>query len=253
MSPQLNVSLKRYRSFLENFDPRVKLLVTFVALGAMLATERLMLPGLMFVSVLAALLALNLKKTILIRLFAPLIIGFFLFLTQGLWFGHTPVYHWQFGVLELTFYQEGMLLGGLLAVRVMAGASLLLFLTLTTNMEKLIYALKWLRVPTSLIEIMTVAYRYVHIFQEEIARVRKAQKIRFGYISWSKTFRATAGLSGIILVRAFDKSERLYNSMLGRGYTGNMNVASDMEATVNINLTSLILGLTVSLLMILAV
>ena len=230
MSHQLNEVLAKLRQFRETFDPRVKLLATFVALGTMLATDRLLLPIVLFSCSLVALLTLDVKyKSILLRLSPPALIATFLYLSQGLWLGHTPVYHLQFGFLELVFYQEGMLRGGLLALRVMAGASLLLFLTLTTNMEKLIYALKWLKVPTSLIEIMTIAYRYIHIFQEEIVRVRKAQRIRFGYTSWSKTFRATASLSGIILVRAFDKSERLYNSMLCRGYTGSMEVQSYRE------------------------
>lgn len=254
MGPDFSGAFARQNNLLTRFDPRVKLALILIALAGVLLTKNLLLPLILFFVPLGFLTLLGASvRLLMLRIGFALIIAVSIFTTQLFLFGQTPMFTWLAGPFTLTIYQEGIGHGLLLALRVMAGISLLLLLTLTTTMDKLISSLKWFKVPLPLIEMMTIAYHYIFIFWEEMGRVRKAQRIRLGYKDWRKGLQAVASLGGILLLRAFDRSEKLYRSMLGRGYRGSFEVTSQGELASGNGKSSLALGVIIVIFIILAI
>jgi len=218
-----------YESILQKIDPRIKLVFVLIALAIDIMTQRVMIPAGVLALCLVALIitGTDLKYTGK-RMLPALGIALIILITQIFFYGSTPlftipIFHHQM----IVGYMEGLQHGMLLMMRVLAGISLILFLTVTTTVEQLIFAAGWFRLPHPLIEIMTIAYRYIFIFLEEFDRLKKAQKMRLGYSGWRKSLQSVGNLGGIIIIRVFDKSEMLYHTMRSRGYQGKIAVIYD--------------------------
>jgi cobalt/nickel transport system permease protein len=84
-------------------------------------------------------------------------------------------------------------------------------------------ALQQLRFPTKFVQIVLFTYRYIFVFFEEIRRMNNAAKTR-GFETKTRwhTFRTLGNFIGVLLVRSFERTERLYNAMISRGYTGKL-------------------------------
>ena len=46
------------------------------------------------------------------------------------------------------------------------------------------------------------------------------------------TFRTLGNFIGVLLVRSFERTERLYNAMISRGYTGELITLSNFSMTL---------------------
>ena len=78
---------------------------------------------------------------------------------------------------------------------------------------------------------MTLAYSSLFVLLEELQRLQKAQRMRLGYITWWQTVKSTGTVGGILFMRVFDKSQRLWQAMLCRGYDGNIRVSYERSLT----------------------
>jgi len=98
-----------------------------------------------------------------------------------------------------------------------------LLLAMTTPFVDLLWALHRLRVPGTLIAIMSFMYRYLFMLQDEAQRLMRARAARSGGTQrGSLLFRArvTGGMIGSLLLRSMERSERIYTAMIARGYAG---------------------------------
>lgn len=101
-------------------------------------------------------------------------------------------------------------------------------LTVTTAFPDLLWALRALRVPRPLVSIIAFMYRYLFVLADEALRLRRAREARSaagatgggGGLLWRG--RVAGGLVGNLALRAFERSERIYNAMLARGYQGEL-------------------------------
>ena len=105
-----------------------------------------------------------------------------------------------------------------------AGVSMGIGLTaLTTNIE-LIYGLQKLRLPSIIIAIMSFSIRYIDVFIDEFKRVKISMQSR-GYIEKGiKTLLPIAYASGAMLIRGYERGERVYLSMISRGFKGSIQL-----------------------------
>ena len=89
----------------------------------------------------------------------------------------------------------------------------------TTNIE-IIYGLQKLKLPSIIIAIMSFSIRYIDVFIDEFKRVRISMQSR-GYIEKGiKTLLPIAYASGAMLIRGYERGERVYLSMVSRGFNG---------------------------------
>ena len=118
---------------------------------------------------------------------------------------------------RVDFTLEGVVAGGRIGLIVLAGVSLMLVLGLTTPLPRLLGALRWYRVPALLIEIGLLMYRYLFLFAEEATRMRQAQRLRGARVPWRRAMGGFSSLGAILLVRSFERSQRVYDAQRLRG------------------------------------
>lgn len=217
---------------LSSVDGRVKLLLTVAALFAATSTRFWYLPFCFGSLSLIVLILVGVNLQSLWRRFRPiLVLAGFIGLTQVFMNGHTVWFKWHLFSMEWTAYKEGVDRGALFAARIFGGFSVMSVLTFTTTVQEWIQALAWFRVPQSIIEMMTLAYSSLFTLLEELDRLQKAQHMRLGYGSWWRSMQSVGAVGGILFIRVFDKSMRLWQAMRCRGYEGSICVQNEQILT----------------------
>ena len=95
----------------------------------------------------------------------------------------------------------------------------------TTPIDSLCAALRRLHVPSLLVTLLLLTYRYVGVMTEEVAIMTNAYRLR---APGQKGIHISAWGSflGQLLLRSMDRAQELYSSMLLRGYHGHFHYAS---------------------------
>jgi cobalt/nickel transport system permease protein len=198
---------------------RAKVLALGMVLAANLASSSPAWPAAIFVVSAVLLLRSGVPRgTLLKRLMVPWYFAAVVLVTQLLFSGQTEL----FGIGPFVARAEGLARGVLIASKVIGGTAAVLLVSMTTPVTGLLATAAWLRVPRILLEIAVLTYRYLFLLAEEADRIREAQKTRMGYSSWWGTIRSLSTLGGMVVVNSFDRSERVYQSMLMRGYKGQL-------------------------------
>lgn len=116
---------------------------------------------------------------------------------------------------------QGVILAAQITLK--SNAILLAFLSLVATMTiaTLGNALNRIHMPEKIVYLMLLAYRYVFVLEQEYLRLATAIKIRgFEPKTNLHTYRTYAYLFGMLLVRATARADRVYQSMLCRGFKG---------------------------------
>lgn len=121
----------------------------------------------------------------------------------------------------LSFSREGMLLAAAIAVKGIAIVLALLVLLGTLDATTLGHALRHLRAPEKLAQLLLFTVRYLDVLHRESQRLRAAMKVRgFRPRVDRHTYRTYGYLVGMLLVRSFDRAERIMEAMKCRGFRG---------------------------------
>jgi len=119
------------------------------------------------------------------------------------------------------FSQDGLLLAAKIALKGNAIMLTILILIGTMEVNTLGHALSHLRVPQSLSHLFLFTVRYLDVLHREYLRLRWAMKVRgFRPRMDRRTYRSFGNLLGMLLVRGFDRSERILAAMKCRGFQG---------------------------------
>jgi len=207
-------------SLLHRLDPRIKILIagSFSLVVALADRYLVLLAGLGGALVLIALAGLGFSR-VAGRL--AMVNIFVLFLWAFLPFSHPGQVLFRLGPLAAT--REGILYT--LAITLKSNTIVLAIIALlaTSTIFTLIHALRHLKVPDKLVHLLFFTFRYFQVIHQEYLRLRAAMRIRcFHPRTNMHTYRSLAYLVGMLLVRSFDRSERIYQAMLCRGYRGRL-------------------------------
>jgi cobalt/nickel transport system permease protein len=131
--------------------------------------------------------------------------------------GSSSIFHFFF----LTIYNEGLRLAVTIAIKALTVILLLFPMVATMKFVTFIKALEKLRLPNKLVQIITFTYRYIFVLLNELKRTILSIETR----SYRKStrvhkFRALSNAVGMLLVRSYERGQRIHNSMIARGYTG---------------------------------
>jgi cobalt/nickel transport system permease protein len=210
-------------SVFKDIDARILLSAAFVTIVALAAVKRwYVLDAVFAVIFLITIGATPSRKSYLTKLMYPLIIAVLLFIVQSYTYGSTVALTAVFPV-----YNEGIASGWLIFNRVLASVSILLLLVESTSPEKLIESLSWFKVPIEIRNMVSLMFRYTSVLKEEFVTMFNAQKSRLGYstkLSWIKKLKNIAIIGGMLLVRSYDRSNKVIMSMMARGYTQNIDI-----------------------------
>lgn len=131
----------------------------------------------------------------------------------------------------LTATQTGVDLALLISIKVAAILLILLALTATMPVHELGRAMQGLKVPQKLCHLLLFTYRYLHVLTDEHHRQLRSAKARgFTPRTSLHTYKTYAYLVGMLLVRSWDRSERVYKAMLSRGFTGRFHSLAEFHA-----------------------
>lgn len=132
------------------------------------------------------------------------------------------------GPLEYT--REGAALAGQIALRANIVAIVLTAFLGTMEPITVGHALQRLRVPNRLALLLMFTVRYIEVFEREYLRLRQAMRVRGFQPGLNRhTLRTFGNLIGMLLVHAFDRSERVQQAMICRGFTGKFHTHRHMR------------------------
>ena len=140
-----------------------------------------------------------------------------------------PLAEWQLGSLILIPTDAGLLRFVSIVIRSWLSVQAAILLVATTPFPDLIHAFEHLRVPTILTTIIAFLYRYLFVLTDEVMRLTRARQARSAAVAGHRSGRnvmwraRTAGnMTGQLFLRSYERSDRIYNAMLARGYTGQL-------------------------------
>ncbi|CAO0821874.1 cobalt/nickel transport system permease protein [Desulfarculales bacterium] len=205
-------------SLLHRLDPRAKLLAT-LAFSLILALERSW-------PLLWAGLGMGLATVLVARLnpaeLGKRLLGVNVFMVM-LWL----VLPWQVVPgngwlgLAVTLHPYGLEMALVITLKGNALILAMLGLVSTSPVNHIFHALAHWRAPEKLLQLFFFFYRYLHVLHREYHRLSWGLKAR-GFTPGSnwRTYRTYAYVSGMLLVRSYDRAERVYQAMLCRGFNG---------------------------------
>lgn len=105
-----------------------------------------------------------------------------------------------------------------------------LLLSATTTFPDIMRGMRGIGIPNVLVGVIAFMYRYMFVLADEVLRLRRAREARMatgpagqkvgGTIVWRA--KVVGGMVGSLFVRSLERSDRVYNAMVSRGYAGEM-------------------------------
>ncbi|MGQ9928237.1 MAG: cobalt ECF transporter T component CbiQ [Chloroflexaceae bacterium] len=130
----------------------------------------------------------------------------------------------RLGPLWIGSGPESLLLAMRLFTRALGCAAALNFLILTTPLLDLIELLRRLRMPETLIDLMSLTYRAIAVLLESLQRMATAQDARLGYAGPWRALRSASLLGSQLFLDAYRRSQRLQMALESRGLAGPLRV-----------------------------
>jgi cobalt/nickel transport system permease protein len=96
----------------------------------------------------------------------------------------------------------------------------------TTGMDRIASALRMLRVPRIFVLQLLLTYRYISVLMEEAARTMQAYSLRAPFHKGIQP-GVWGSLAGNLLLRTYERAQRLYRAMVQRGFEGEYNTGSN--------------------------
>ncbi|MEW5979261.1 MAG: cobalt ECF transporter T component CbiQ [Acidobacteriota bacterium] len=130
----------------------------------------------------------------------------------------------------LAVSQSGLEAATLFVTRVGACISVVTLVTMTTPWQKLLRALRTLRIPQLFVFTLAMTYRYVHLILLillESALAKKGRTLRKGI--WREEQSWVASRMGYLFRRSHSMGEAVYSAMLARGFRGEPKVIEEFR------------------------
>jgi cobalt/nickel transport system permease protein len=225
-------------SFLHRLDPRVKVVVTvaFILSNALLPDGAWIAFGFSWLFLLLANLLSNLGfgftlKRSLIALPFALIAITILFSMPG-----KPLTTFHFIMGNFTITDLGLLRFVSILIRSWLSVQMAILLVASSPFPDIIHALEHLRVPAILTTIIAFLYRYLFVLADEVFRLMRARESRAAAMPGKRSGGSLAWRAGVaghmggqLFLRSYERSDRVYNAMLARGYAGHMETINPHE------------------------
>jgi len=203
-------------SIIHGLDPRVKIIVVTLFSVVVATSSRFLalLPALAISLFLVTMARLPIKK-VFYRLL--LVNGLILFLWLVLPFTYNG--HKLFTIGPFIATKEGILLAGQITVKSNSILLSMIALLSTTQIFSLGHAMGQLHFPDKITHLFLFTFRYIHVIYQEYHRLINAMKMR-GFVPRTNmhTYKSYAYLVGMLLVKSYDRAERIHKAMLCRGF-----------------------------------
>lgn len=213
-------------TLIHRVDPRFRLVALLIG-AVCLAVLQHMASAAAGLAGSAALLALSrpplgplLRRVLAVNLFVA-----FVWLTVPATMPGEPIAVWG------PFSRQGVELAALVTLK--SNAILLLGVALAATMPSPVlgHALQKLRCPPKLVFLFLFTYRYIHVIAEERRRLSAAARLR-GFVPRTSlhAYRTVSRILGMVLARSHDRSMRVHEAMILRGFDGSFRSVAAFHA-----------------------
>ncbi len=214
---------------LQKLDPRVKvasfiLFIIIVGLAQSIWTLIAIFVLAVILNVLGKIsLGFFLKRVLLfLPIFTAVIAIPALFITRG-----DPLLELG-GTIIIT--EQGAHTAGLLVLRVMDSISFGVLLILTTPWNNLLVALRWFRLPSLIVDILAMTYRYIVLLLHNTSSMFLARRSRaIANFSGGENRRWLTRVLTTTMVKSQHLSEDIYLAMLSRGSQGEVRILNSLS------------------------
>jgi cobalt/nickel transport system permease protein len=127
---------------------------------------------------------------------------------------------------------SGIIFFNTLLLRSLLCLMILVLLTNTTRFAELLRGLRRLGCPRILVVNLSFLYRYLFVLIEEVMRMRQARDSRrVGRAGMKAEMKLLGSMLGTLLLRSFERAERMYQAMLSRGSSGEFPILAPRRFT----------------------
>ncbi|HEB63685.1 MAG TPA: cobalt ECF transporter T component CbiQ [Gammaproteobacteria bacterium] len=136
-----------------------------------------------------------------------------------------------FHVLGLPFAWEGLRLATLIFIKALAIVMCTFTVFGTSRFDISMIALQHLKCPKIITQMLLFTYRYTFVFLEEMRSMQLAMQAR-GFVMKTNlyTLKVIGNFIGTLLIRSFERTERVYKAMLSKGYQGEFHSLVKFQA-----------------------
>lgn len=92
--------------------------------------------------------------------------------------------------------------------------------SLTTPFPDMLRALEQCRLPRLMVLFLSFLYRYIAVLGKETVRLERGWSARYFGRFWMKQWMRLGHVLAALLIRSYERAERIYAAMLARGFTG---------------------------------
>ncbi len=139
-------------------------------------------------------------------------------------------------ILGIDISVEGAIRFASIVTRSWISVQAAILLIILTKVADLMWGLQGLHTPAILVSVAGFTYRYLDVLRSEASRLRTARQARSATLSAGRgggtllwRARVTGWMVGSLMIRSMERSERIYNAMLARGYTGEVKTLTRFE------------------------
>jgi cobalt/nickel transport system permease protein len=206
------------KSFLHTTDPRIKICLCIPYIFTIALSNKLYTGTAGVLIALALIIASGLKLgSVLksIRVFFWFILMLWIFLPFSV--PGEQIFH----IGRMRASVQGMLRALSISLKSTAVVLLIIAFLGTSTVFSLVHAMSHFHMPKKLLYLTFLSYRYIYVIYMEYIKLRDAMRIRgFKPKTNIHTYKSFGYLIGMLLIRSYERSERIHNAMLCRGFHG---------------------------------
>ena len=213
-----------YASPMRHWPPLGKFLLVMALLIVSLVSSSLVIPVVVFIIGMALLffsthmrfpkvIALAILEGMAIFLIGALIIAFVT--REG-----KALFDLDLLSMHLSLTEGGLQRGLTVYLRALAGITVMLFFATSTPIPHFAAALKQLRIPTYITELVILVYRYSFLLFEQLDVLYTAAQCRVGFRGTRNKFRTTGKLAVSLFIKSLEVAERSQIALYCRNFKG---------------------------------
>jgi len=136
-----------------------------------------------------------------------------------------------FTILGVGFAWEGFRLAALIFLKAISIVMVTYSIFGSSRFDVSMFALQKLKCPKVVVQMLLFTYRYTFVFLDEMKRMHTSMSAR-GFVPRTnmRTMNVFGHFVGTLLIRSFERTDRVYKAMLSKGYQGDLHVLVTFES-----------------------
>ena len=156
-----------------------------------------------------------------------LIISIFMILFSFTQSKELLLYSMKIGSLYIGISNESIDTAIHLLFRALSCLTCIYFVMLTTPFNQIIFILKKMHLPDTFLEISILMYRFIFIFLEEVADIKKSQELKFGYINLKNAYQSFGLLVNMLFKRMMIRYDEMSIALDMKLYDGTFHIIEE--------------------------